>query len=114
MACGHLLRKIQNIDGSQDLSKIEIKDFISHNLWKQIIEKNQEFDQFVIDKQSSTFLHFEVKSMERMAGKYNEKGLRGEYKKPLVQLGLGREMFVKVLAPNCNLSANWAYQGKSP
>ena len=78
-----------------------------------MMDKNQEFDQFVLDKLSSLFLHLEVKSVVREEGKYKDKGLKGEFHEACSQLEAGKNMFMKTVAPACNLSQNWAYQGRA-
>ena len=96
---------------TQNPDQKEIQSFMTHHLWKRIIEKNQEFDQFVIDKLSSVFMHFEVKSVERQRDKYLDRGLRAEYNKACEQIKLGKEMFRDIIAPVCDLSNKWSYQG---
>ena len=74
--------------------------------------KNHEFDQLVIDKLSSVFLHLEVKSIirEKEVHKDYDQGLRREYDRSCEQIKIGKDMFHNIIAPNCKLSANWAYQ----
>ena len=115
--CKQLLGKIAHIFKTQvierDLNRGEIQSFVSAKLYDQITKKNQEFDQFIIDRKSSTFMHFEIKSVERLPDNFSNKNLKVEYEKACKQIKLGKEMFLRFLAPNRNLSSNWAYQGKS-
>ena len=113
VACKNLLRKIRTPGLTLSPDKTEVESYLTYNIWKRVTDKNQEFDQVVVDKNSSLFNHFEVKSVERLAGKQIPKGLPAEYHKACEQIRLGRKMFQDVIAPVCNLSANWAYQGQS-
>ena len=108
-----LLRKIQNPNNPLNPEKTEVENFLKFTLWNRMMDKNQEFDQFVLDKLSSLFLHLEVKSVVREEGKYKDKGLKGEFHEACSQLEAGRNMFMNTVAPACNLSQNWAYQGRA-
>ena len=111
VVCKDLLRKVSTTNPSPDQKETE--NYICYKLWKKVTDENQEFDQFLLDKGSSTFAHFEVKAVERFKDKYNDTGLKKEYYKACAQLELGKKMFHEVIAPTCGLSVNWAYQGKS-
>ena len=115
--CKLLLGKIANIFKTQNiernLSNKEIHSFVMNKMFDKKVNKNQEFDQLIIDKKSSTVMQVEIKSVERNENNYNDKGLRGEYKKACEQIRLGRDLFLQVLAPNSNLSTKWGYQGNS-
>ena len=111
VVCKDLLRKVSTTNPT--LNQKETENYIFYKLWKRVTDENQEFDQFLLDKGSSTFIHLEVKAVERLKGKHIDKGLRSEYTKACKQLELGKKMFLDVIAPTCDLSANWAYQGKS-
>ena len=56
-------------------------------------------------------INLEVKSVVREEGKYKDKGLKGEFHEACKQLEAGKNMFINTVAPACNLSQNWAYQG---
>ena len=107
-----LLRKIRNPKKPLSPDETEVKHFMSYNLWSRKIERNQEFDQLVLEKLSSLFLQLEVKSVLREEGKYVDKGLRSQYESACQQLVKGKDMFHNIIAPACELSQNWAYQGK--
>ena len=107
-----LLRKIRNPKKPLSPDETEVKHFMSYNLWSRKIERNQEFDQLVLEKMSSLFLQLEVKSVQREEGKYVDKGLRKEYLNACKQLLQGKDMFLNIVAPACELSQIWGYQGK--
>ena len=115
--CKLLLGKIENLFKTQNiqrnLSKQEILSFVINKIFDKNINKNQELDQLVVDKKSSTVIQVEIKSVERFKDNFHDKGLRREFKKACEQIGHGKEMFLRVLAPNSNLSSNWGFQGKS-
>ena len=111
VVCKDLLRKVSTTNPT--LNQKETENYIFYKLWKRVTDENQEFDQFLLDKGSSTFIHLEVKAVERLKGKHIDKGLRAEYNEACKQLERGKKMFLEVIAPTCDLSANWAYQGES-
>ena len=115
--CKLLPGKIEHFFNTQNiqrnLSKQEIHSFVINKIFERNIKKNQELDQLVVDKKSSTVIQVEIKSVQRFKGNFHDKGLNREFTKACEQIGQGKEMFLRVLAPNSNLSSNWGFQGKS-
>ena len=74
-----LLRKIQNPNNPLNPGKTEVENYLKYTIWNRMMDKNQEFDEIILEKLSSLFLHLEVKSVVREEGKYKDKGLKGEF-----------------------------------
>ena len=111
VCCKNLLRKIRNPSNPLNPGKTEVDNYLMFNLWNRMMEKDQEFDQLVLEKLSSLFLHLEVKSVDRQEGNKKEKGLKSQFIEACKQLEAGKKMFLNIIAPACKLSQNWAYQG---
>ena len=52
-----------------------------------------------------------MKSVVRKEGNKKDKGLKSQFIEACKQLEAGKEVFLNIIAPACNLSQNWAYQG---
>ena len=90
---------------NRDLSKDEVANYLSRFLLT-IIEKKDEFDFLVADRDSSTFFQVEVKSYPQ-DGLLDKDGLEKALKKANEQLEKGDKFFQNVLAPAAQLSSSW-------
>ena len=113
IACRCLFRKITgpNFVNKETPNKEDVKNFIGYNIWKKNVDKNQEFDNVLIDKLTSNYLHFEVKSVTRDVGNHIEKGLKSQLIEGAQQLQFGKALFQDLIAPLCNLTSDWTYTG---
>ena len=90
---------------NRDLSKDEVANHLSRFLL-DMIEKKDEFDFLLADRDSSTFLQVEVKSYPQ-DGLLDKDGLEKALKKANEQLEKGDKFFQNVVAPAVHLSTSW-------
>ena len=90
---------------NRDLSRDEVANYLSRFLL-DMIEKKDEFDFLLADRDSSVFLQVEVKSYPQ-DGLLDKDGLEKALKKANEQLEKGDKFFQNVLAPAAKLSSSW-------
>jgi hypothetical protein len=89
----------------RDLSPEEVVSYLTRFLL-DLVEKKGEFDHFLADRDSSTFIHVEVKSYPQK-GKPDKVGLKENVDKANEQLGKCDKLFQNVLASASKLSSFW-------
>ena len=88
-----------------NLSKDEVANYLSRFLLN-IIEKKDEFDLLLADRDSSAFFQVEVKSYPQ-DGLLDKDGLEKALKKANEHLDKGDKFFQNVVAPAAHLSTSW-------
>ena len=89
----------------RDLPAAEVKSYLTRFFW-DLIEKKDEFDFFMADRSSTTFMQMEVKSYPQDMAP-DKDGLKKSLIKADEQLGKGNKFFQNVLAPAGHLSTSW-------
>ena len=72
-----------------------------------LLHNSDEYDNILLDKESSSYLHLEVKGYPLNDGPMTPEGLKGSLESANVQLGKGNNTFNKVLGPAAKLSSSW-------
>ena len=90
----------------RDLSPDEIANFLTR-FFLDLVEKKDEFDFFMLDRNSSSAIQVEVKSYPQDSIVSHE-GLKGALASANMQLGKGDKFWENVLAPGAKLSSSWS------